>query len=494
VIGRRQTTGLLVLGACVIAIAGLAADATAQAASPWRHAYALPVVVGALTLGLIGGTVTALASLMAQAPTLFVRVEAVGLGAGAVDELVSTAVLLILGPLLGSRVTEARRQSERYATILAIQEALGDERPLPELLEALCRLLGDRLAATVTLAVRDGDRWIVAGADAPAGDSAAGCAIVTAGAVFVPDTGHEARPRRRLSTPLSVRGETVGVLTVERLGELTAAERRALVGLALHIGAALENARLAARQRRFADELAEKVRAATDRLATLDRAKSAFVAMASHELRTPLTALVGYSELLATRTFSSDEVRRQAEIMRRQTRRLAAIIDDFLDLSRLERGEAPPVRLADVAVGPALTAAVELLGGPQRATRVIIDCGPEVTGVRADPHALERILMNLLSNALKYSPAHSAVTMRARAASGKVVISVEDAGRGIAPDALPRVFEPYFRAPEAVGRAPGSGLGLAMVKALVEAHHGGVSIESTVGIGTRVTLQLPAVP
>ena len=74
------------------------------------------------------------------------------------------------------------------------------------------------------------------------------------------------------------------------------------------------------------------------------------------------------------------------------------------------------------------------------------------------------------------------------------MISVEDAGRGIAPDALPRVFEPYFRAPEAVGRAPGSGLGLAMVKALVEAHHGGVSIESTVGIGTRVTLQLPAVP
>jgi len=236
------------------------------------------------------------------------------------------------------------------------------------------------------------------------------------------------------------------------------------------------------------------VRAATDRLATLDRAKSAFVAMASHELRTPLTALVGYSELLATRTFSSDEVRRQAEIMRRQTRRLAAIIDDFLDLSRLERGEAPPLRLADVAVGPALTAAVELLGGPQRATRVIIDCGPEVTGVRADPHALERILMNLLSNALKYSPAHSAVTIRARAASGDVVISVEDAGRGIAPDALPRVFEPYFRAPEAVGRAPGSGLGLAMVKALVEAHHGGVSIESTIGIGTRVTLQLPAVP
>jgi len=216
--------------------------------------------------------------------------------------------------------------------------------------------------------------------------------------------------------------------------------------------------------------------------------------MASHELRTPLTALVGYSELLATRAFSPDEVRRQAEIMRRQTRRLAAIIDDFLDLSRLERGEAPPLRLADVAVGPALTAAVELLGGPQRACRVVLDCSLEPIAVRADPHALERILVNLVSNALKYSPTHTTVTVRARATSGTVVISVEDAGRGIAPEALPRVFEPYFRAPDAVGRAPGSGLGLAMVKALVEAHDGHVHVESTLGIGTRVTLQLPAVP
>ena len=493
-IRRRQTAGLLVLGGCVIAVAVLAADATAQSASPWRHAYALPVVAGALALGMVGGSVTALAALMTQAPTLFVRVEAVGLGAGALDELVSAALLLVLGPLLGFCVTEARRQAERYATVLAVQETLADERPLPQALDALRCRLGGRLAADVTLAVRDGDDWIVAGSTAPTSDSAAGRAVATTAAVFVPDIGHEARPHRLLSAPLSVRGETVGVLTVERGGELPAGERRALVALALHIGAALENARLAARQRRFADELAEKVRAATDRLAALDQAKSAFVAMASHELRTPLTALVGYSELLATRAFSPDEVRRQAEIMRRQTRRLAAIIDDFLDLSRLERGEAPPLRLADVAVGPALTAAVELLGGPQRACRVVLDCSLEPIAVRADPHALERILVNLVSNALKYSPTHTTVTVRARATSGTVVISVEDAGRGIAPDALPRVFEPYFRAPDAVGRAPGSGLGLAMVKALVEAHDGHVHVESTLGIGTRVTLQLPAVP
>jgi len=492
VIRGRPAAGLFVLGGCVVAVAVLAADAGAHSASPWRHAYALPVLAGALALGVVGGSVTALAALMTQAPTLFVRVEAVGLAAGALDELVSAALLLVLGPVLGSCVTEARRQGERYETVLAVHETLADERPLPEALEALRRRLADRLAADVTLAVRDGDHWIVAGRDAPPSDRAAARAVPTA--VFLPDAAHGPRPHRRLSVPLSVRGETVGMLTVGRVGELPAGERRALVALALHIGAALENARLVARQRRFAAELADKVRAATDRLEALDRAKSAFVAMASHELRTPLTALVGYSELLATRAFSPDEVRRQAEIMRRQTRRLAAIIDDFLDLSRLERGEAPPLRLADVAIGPALAGAVELLGGPQGARRIVVDCAPGLTPVRADPHALERILVNLLSNALKYSPTHTTVTVRARATAGTVVISVEDAGRGIAPDALPRVFEPYFRAPDAVGRAPGSGLGLAVVKLLVEAHDGRIHVESEVGIGTRVTLQLPAVP
>ena len=486
----RPAVGLLVLGACVVAIALLAADTGPRSASPWRHAYALPVLAGALALGVVGGSVTALAALMTQAPTLFVRVEAVGLGAVALDELVSAAMLLVLGPLLGSCVTEARRQRERYATVLAVHETLADERPLPDILDALRRRLNDRLAAEVTLAVRDGERWIVAGSDAHLFDRA----VEHAAGQFLPDAADGPRPHRRLSVPLCVRGETMGVLTVERVGELPAGERRALAALALHISAALENARLVARQRRFADELADKVRAATDRLEALDRAKSVFVAMASHELRTPLTALVGYSELLATREFTPGEVRRQAEIMRRQTRRLAGIIDDFLDLSRLERGEAPPLRLAEVPVGPALAGAVELLGGPQGARRIVVDCAPELTPVRADPHALERILVNLLSNALKYSPTDTMVTVRARASTGNVVIAVEDAGRGIAPDALPRVFEPYFRAPDAVGRAPGSGLGLAMVKSLVEAHEGRIHVESEVGIGTRVTLQLPAVP
>ena len=352
----RPAVGLLVLGACVVAIALLAADTGPRSASPWRHAYALPVLAGALALGVVGGSVTALAALMTQAPTLFVRVEAVGLGAVALDELASAAMLLVLGPLLGSCVTEARRQRERYATVLAVHETLADERPLAHILDALRRRLNDRLAAEVTLAVRDGERWIVAGSDAHLFDRA----VEHAAGQFLPDAADGPRPHRRLSVPLCVRGETMGVLTVERVGELPAGERRALAALALHISAALENARLVARQRRFADELADKVRAATDRLEALDRAKSVFVAMASHELRTPLTALVGYSELLATREFSPGEVRRQAEIMRRQTRHLAGIIDDFLDLSRLERGEAPPLRLAEVPVGPPEEDAVAL--------------------------------------------------------------------------------------------------------------------------------------
>jgi signal transduction histidine kinase len=291
-----------------------------------------------------------------------------------------------------------------------------------------------------------------------------------------------------------LREETSGVLTIEREGEMPADERQAITALALHIGAALENARLTAQQRRFADELAEKVQAATERLQSVDRAKSAFVAMASHELRTPLTALVGFSELLATRTFRPEEVRRQASVMRRQTLRLARIIDDFLDLSRLERGEPPQLQIDAVDVGAAVTAAADLFETPQRPRRIVVDCAPDLPLVRADPQALERIVANLISNALKYSPPAATVAVRARAVDQAVSIAIEDHGPGIAPAALPRIFEPYFRAPDAVGRAPGSGLGLAMVKSLVDAHEGRIQVESSVGIGTRVTLELPCVP
>jgi signal transduction histidine kinase len=294
------------------------------------------------------------------------------------------------------------------------------------------------------------------------------------------------------ATPLLAGGQVIGVLAVERKGEISAEDRTALEALGAHVGLALENARLASRQRSFAAELAEQVSAARRELEELDRAKSAFVAIASHELRTPLTALQGFSELLALRAMPPDEVKRLAEVMRREAKRLGRIVSDLLDLSRIERGLDPALCRIPLAVEPAVVATVDLFREGAATHPIAVACEPALPRVDADPDALERVLTNLISNAIKYSPAGSEVRVVARALEGAVAIDVADSGRGIHAEALGRIFEPYYRAPDAAGAARGAGIGLSVVKALVEAHGGAVEVESAPALGTRVTVVLPA--
>jgi signal transduction histidine kinase len=258
------------------------------------------------------------------------------------------------------------------------------------------------------------------------------------------------------------------------------------------VGVALENARLVSRQRRFAAELEERVAAARREAEELDRAKSAFVAMASHELRTPLTALQGFSEILALRRLPAEEVSRLAGVMRREARRLGRIVSDLLDLSRIERGLEPSLCRIPVKLEPTIEATADLFRQGTATHLITTECEPSLPVVDADPDALERVLTNLISNAIKYSPAGSVVHVAARALAGAVAIEVADAGRGIPPDVVHRIFEPYYRVPDAAGAARGTGIGLAVVKALVEAHGGTVRVDSVPASGTRVTVVLPA--
>jgi signal transduction histidine kinase len=327
-----------------------------------------------------------------------------------------------------------------------------------------------------------------------AAGSPAARVLATGRPLFVADTGQGRRPRRALVVPLLTRGEMIGVLAVERAGELRGHERAALEGLGAYLGLALENARLLSRQRRFTEELKDHVAAATRRLEALDGAKSAFVATVSHELRTPLTALLGFGQLLATRRYSPEEAQRLAGIVWRETERLTRIVDDLLDLSRIERGLAPRILPTAVAVIPALGAAVELFRRARVTHHVVVAAEETLPAVQADPDALDRVLKNLISNAIKYSPAGSRVTVSARAAGRAVEFAVTDEGRGIPAEALSRIFEPYYRAPEAAEAARGDGLGLAVVKALVDAQGGAIRADSVWGQGTRMTFTLPAVP
>jgi signal transduction histidine kinase len=481
---------------------GIAAVGIVQAtidpepASPLRHLSAVPVVLAGLRFGAAGGGLAAVAAVLLQTPRLFVHLEDAGLSALAVEDLVTVLTLVTLAPLVGVLASEARRQRARYETLVAAQRAVAGDAALPLVLGRLRGVLLARVpGGEVAIALRDGPEIVVSGGDGVAPGSAVDAVLCGGAPLFVPDAGGGLRPRRVLVVPLAVRDDVVGALAVERRGELSARERGALVTLGAHVALALENARLLSRQRHFTEELAQKVAAATRELQAADRAKSAFIAVASHDLRTPLAALLGFAELLVERPFAPDAVRRLAGIMRRETERLARIVDDLLDLSRLERGLAPRVRARATPVSPAIDAAVELLRESAPGHRIVVETAAQALPVaHVDPDALDRVLKNLLANAIKYSPPGTTVRVTARATAAGVEIAIADEGRGIPADALPRVFEPYYRAPGAGEAASGLGLGLAVVKALVEAHGGTIRVESRVGTGTCVSFTLPALP
>ena len=467
----------------------------AEAASLWRHAYHVPVVAAALRYG-SGGVLTAVAAVLLYAPFVLPALEREGATPAVLEGVLTFALLLGGGVLSAALAGVARRQRARYETLATVQRAVDGDTPLDLALARLRACLQARLDATVGLAVHDGSRLTLAGGGKVARGSAVARVLASGAPLFVPDGGGPGPLRRCFVAPLGGRGGVVGALAVERVGDIAADERRWLPVLAAHVGLALENARLAARQRRFADELAEKVTAATRHVVEMDRMKTEFVAIASHELRTPLTALQGFSELLVMRRFPPAELARIGAIMSAETERLGRIVSDFLDLARLERGLAPPLRLTRVDAATLVGDAVEVLRRARTTHEFEVDCAPALPALEADPDALDRVVKNLISNAVKYSPSGSRVRVaaRAQAAPPAVEITVEDEGPGIAETDRARIFEPYYRTAAGVRTAGGAGLGLAVVKSLIDAHGGTIRADNIEPHGTRMTLVLPAVP
>jgi signal transduction histidine kinase len=481
------------VAAALVAITALIAVEEGGAASLFRHAYLVPVLAAALRFGAVGGGLAAAAAVLLSAPLVLPEIERSGVTTESVEGMVTFAVLGLVGVLSGVLRTRAGRHRRRYEILATIQRTLSDEAALEVSLARLRAALVSRLHVDeIALIVRDDERLVIAGGESVAAGSLAARVLEDGEPVFVRDTGERGLPRRAFATPLLSSGRAVGVLAVERTSDISTGERAALETIGAHVGVALENARLVLRQQRFAAELQERVGAARRELEALDRAKSAFVAIASHELRTPLTALQGFSEILALRRLPPEEVTRLAEVMRREARRLGRIVSDLLDLSRIERGLEPALCRIPVKIESTIEATVDLFRQGTTSHSITTECESSLPVVDADPDALERVLTNLVSNAIKYSPSGSAVRVGARALADGVAIEVADAGRGIPAEALGRVFEPYYRVPDAAGAAHGTGIGLAVVKALVEAHGGTVRVESAPAIGTRVTVVLPS--
>ena len=247
---------------------------------------------------------------------------------------------------------------------------------------------------------------------------------------------------------------------------------------------------------RQAEELARR-EAEADALRELDRMKNELLSTMSHELRTPLTVVHGYAQYLLTgiQQFDPAAIERMATLIYANSRQLVRLVQDMLDFTRLERGEVlvQPERYDLVPQLEELLFAFNQLGGRERLAGDL----PSALPVYADSARVEQVVSNLLDNALKYAP-EGPITLRARPHPGEpggwVRIEVQDEGPGIPPHEQARVWEKLFRGSGVAGLnvVRGSGIGLAVVKALVEAQGGRVGLESDTGRGARFWLDLPA--
>jgi signal transduction histidine kinase len=227
----------------------------------------------------------------------------------------------------------------------------------------------------------------------------------------------------------------------------------------------------------------------------LESVRRDFVANVSHELKTPLTVVGGFAETLAEDDVPPEQRRMFAETIRTNAQRMQRIVDDLLDLSRIESGgwvPAPQALVVRDAAAEVVASAADAAAARHVALHVEVAAGAET--VWADPTALRQVLANLVDNAVRHTQAGEVRVVAAPALDG-VTITVRDTGTGIAPEHLSRIFERFYRVDPARSRAAGgTGLGLAIVRHLVEAHGGRVRAESAPGQGTAVIAHFPAAP
>ena len=241
--------------------------------------------------------------------------------------------------------------------------------------------------------------------------------------------------------------------------------------------------------RRTRDELA----AARDAAVNANRTKTQFFANMSHELRTPLNAILGFSELLALEVFAS---RREeyAHLIHNAGTHLLSLVNDLLDLSRIEAGKLE-LRLEPLDLSALMDECAETIAvrARKRGLKLVQNIEVELPHIEADTRAIRQIVLNLLTNAVKFSRPNGVIELFARATpEGMVAFGVRDEGVGIAKDEQAHVFERFAQARESKSAEKGSGLGLPIVRGLVEAHGGRVEMRSRLNLGTTVTVTLPA--
>jgi signal transduction histidine kinase len=267
--------------------------------------------------------------------------------------------------------------------------------------------------------------------------------------------------------------------------DFTDEDRELLRALAAELAAALNRVRL--------QEEVIYERASREKLEEIGRLKTEFISSVSHELRTPMTSLQSISELLKSGKVADASRRdRLLELMAGECGRLGRYLHNVLDFGRIEQ-DAKRYDIRETDLGPVVAGVVEVVrsaAGEDLELEVRRPDGP--VPVEADPDAVRQALLNLVDNAVKYSAGRKRVAVRLAATAEGAEIGVSDSGIGIAPEDRQRIFEAFYRSPEAVRHDPkGVGLGLKIVKHIMDAHGGSIAVEGGPGRGTTVTLKFP---
>ncbi|MBI5563922.1 MAG: PAS domain S-box protein [Chloroflexi bacterium] len=429
-------------------------------------------------------------------------------------------------------VTERRRAEhalrqyvERLTTLHLIDQAILSEQPIGVIAQAALsrvqRLVSNQRAEVTLFEAQTGEAIVVAGlldgevkpldVHFPLSAVEARDALRRGQVHVEPDVTRLSEPspeerrmlargsRSYVAAPLIVKGDLIGVLNLES-AELNAFHDELSVVIrevADQLAIAIQQAWLFEQNRQHAAELEQRVAdrtreltAANEQLTELDRLKSKFVSDVSHELRTPIANLKLYAGLLERG--KPEKLGHYRTVLKQQTQRLSQLVEDILDLSRLEIAKQHalfgPVDLYAV-IDQIVTAhqpRAEAAG-----LALTFAAADDLPPVRGDIHQLTQVMTNLIVNALNYT-SQGGVQVTLTATDGHMRVGVVDSGQGIASDDLPHIFERFYRGRQARQRdVPGTGLGLAIVKEIVELHHGSITVDSRVDQGTTFRVDLP---
>lgn len=222
----------------------------------------------------------------------------------------------------------------------------------------------------------------------------------------------------------------------------------------------------------------------------MDQVKDELISTVSHELRTPLSSILGYMELLRYRELPAEKVKRYVEIMHEEAKRLTTLLNEFLDIQRMEGGKQP-YEFKPFSLRQLLTDTAEAFGETSETHQIILETPDDPVTIFADENKVKQVILNLLSNAIKYSPSANRIEANLKTQGEQAIITVTDYGLGIPQNAFDKLFTKFYRVDNsAIRKIGGTGLGLAICKEIIESHGGAISVESELNQGSTFTVVL----